>query len=195
MPSLTLATSFRDHFQRRFHEACADPQREAGACWRDSKAWTRFMLHEADGVTFNAACDWAEENIGPSKYAVRREWRKFDLMVISPPPGSGGEWWRSAPRLTLEHENNDDTHVEVWNLACWRSPLKVLVSYHQDHATLERKLGVARDVLVSIAAEVGPSSSEFLFMSAPRTFGSGPTWACFEWAGSDWRDISRTSVT
>lgn len=139
---------------------------------------------------FEAASDWAEENIGPRKYDVRGEWRKFDLMVISPAIGPANDWWRSAPRLTLEHENNDDTHVEVWNLACWQSPLKVLVTYHQDQRVLEHKLRVASEVLTTHAAEVGPSSSEFLFMSAPRTFGSSPQWSSFEWASSAWNDIS-----
>lgn len=191
MQTSGLARSFRDHFIRRFDQSCEDREAEARECWPNSTRWTDFMLHADSGVMCGAARDWAEEKIGSGKYAVRREWRKFDLMVLSPAIGPAGDWWRSTPRLTLEHENNDDTHVEVWNLACWQSPLKVVISYHQDQGVLERKLRMASDVLTSHAAEVGPSSAEFLFMSAPRTFGSGPRWECFEWAASDWRNISQ----
>lgn len=189
MQVLGLAQSFRDHFIRRFNESCADQARDAQQCWLDITRWTNFMLHPDNGVTCRAASDWAEENIGPGKYAVKREWRKLDLMVVSPSIGPAGDWWRSTPRLTLEHENNDDTHVEVWNLACWQSPLKVVITYHQDQDVLERKLRMASDVLTSHATEVGPSSAEFLFMSAPRTFGKGPPWSCFEWSATAWREI------
>lgn len=185
-----LARSFRDHFIRQFDQTCRERETGARECWLNSTRWTDFMLHADSGVMCRAASDWAKENIGAGKYAVRREWRKFDLMVLSPSIGPEGDWWRSTPRLTLEHENNDDTHVEVWNLACWQSPLKVVISYHQDQDVLERKLRVASDVLTSHAAEVGPSSAEFLFMSAPRTFGSGPRWSSFEWDSLAWRDIS-----
>lgn len=191
----SLAKNYRDHFRRRFEQACADPGREARHCWQNSTEWTEFMLSKRGGVAFDAACDWAEENIGPGRYAVKSEWRKFDLMVISPAIGPEDDWWRSTPRLTLEHENNDDTHVETWNLACWQSPLKVLVTYHRDKDVLDRKLKIAADVLTSHAAEVGPSGAEFLFMSAERKFGDGPTWSCFEWNASAWRDISDPSPT
>lgn len=190
MQSSGLARSLRDHFTRRFDQSCRDREPEARECWIDTTRWSNFMLHADGGVMCAAASDWAEDNIGSGKYAVKREWRKFDLMVVSPAIGPAGDWWRSTPRLTLEHENDDDTHVEVWNLACWQSPLKVVISYHRDQAVLERKLRMAADVLTSHAAEVGPSSAEFLFMSAPRTFGSGPRWSCFEWASAAWRDIS-----
>jgi hypothetical protein len=180
-----LARSFRDHFVRRFDQSCGDSAANARECWLDTTRWTNFMLHSDNGVMSRAASDWAEENIGSGKYAVRREWRKFDLMVLSPAIGPAGDWWRSTPRLTLEHENDDDTHVEVWNLACWQSPLKVLVTYHRANAVLERKLQVASDVLQSHASEVGPSNAEFLIMSAPRAF-SEMKWSSFEWSGSSW---------
>jgi hypothetical protein len=185
-----LPRSYRDHFIRQCDQSCRDRGTDARECWLDTTRWTNFMLQSDNGVMCRAASDWAEENIGHGKYAVRREWRKFDLMVLTPAIGPAGDWWRSTPRLTLEHENNDDTHVEVWNLACWQSPLKVLVTYHQDEGVLQRKLRTASDVLTSHAAEVDPSSAEFLFMSAPRTFGSGPRWECFEWESFAWRDIS-----
>lgn len=185
-----LARSYKDHFIRRFDQACKDRREEALECWKESKRWTNLMLQRDIGVMSGAADDWAAEHIGTGKYAVKSEWRKFDLMVVSPPVGPEGDWWRSAPRLTLEHENNDDTHVETWNLSCWQSPLKVVVTYHADEGILERKLDIASDVLKSHAAEVGPSSAEFLFMSAPREFGSGPLWSCFEWGSSAWKNIS-----
>lgn len=88
--------------------------------------------------------------------------------------------------LALEHENNDDTHIESWNLACWRSSLKVLVTYHEDEATSVAKLKSTGEIIMAADAKLGPSGSEFLFMTAPRTFGSKLAWQGFIWSGVDW---------
>jgi len=45
---------------------------------------------------------------------------------------------RYAALLAIEHENGCDVETEMWKLAHWRSPLKVLVFYDFDMQDREK---------------------------------------------------------
>lgn len=185
---MTLSKSFVESFIATFERRCAQNEADFRSCWTNSTAWTALMLRNDDALFVDAAKSWAQTNLGDDA-SVHREWRKLDLMVVSPKLGESGEWWKTTPVLILEHENNDDTYVEAWNLACWRSALKVLITYHQNESILASKLKHTGDILSAFDGRFCCADTEFLFLSAPRTFGPRLAWEGYDWREGSWHKL------
>jgi hypothetical protein len=94
-----------------------------------------------------------------------------------------------VPVLTIEHENDNQIQDEVWKLACWRSRLKVLITYH-DHETQEHEKRVlAAGIISSVQAEDDKAEwlVVWLLLSALRTWRLALPWTAHEWSASGWR--------
>ncbi|HVY84312.1 MAG TPA: hypothetical protein VG943_04205 [Caulobacterales bacterium] len=180
-----LASTFLCAFRTRFDELCA-AQAGAPPFWTNDTAWTKFMLRDDRSFLKVVSEDWAKSARPSLQHAIECEWLKFDLMVISPGQAASEPWWRSIPILTIEHENGDGIHDEIWKLACWRSLLKVLITYHADDPTLQSKLEVAKQIIGAVEAEYGDDGSEWLFLSAPRSFSGPRAWVANTWSRGAW---------
>ena len=111
-----LARSFHDLFLDRFNRECESVRTELLPVWKDSAAWTKFMLGPEQGFLTRTATDWTRRNLN-LRCDAKSDWANFDLMLVD--STAGDEWWLSVPIVTIEHENNDTIHDEVWKLACW----------------------------------------------------------------------------
>ena len=176
------AAKFYQLFLDRFREECESNRADLLLKWKDKASWTTFMLEKDAGFLSRAAGAWAKcHSIAP--FNVKHEWHKFDLMLVK--QDADAPWWCSAPLLTIEHENDNGIQDEVWKLACWRSELKVLVTYHDHEAQEDEKRALAADIIVSIQ-----SDEEWLLLSAPRTWRDRLAWTAHEWSESAWRALS-----
>lgn len=182
-----LAQSFHDQFIAQFVEECEPRKAAMLPSWQDKKAWTTFMLFPDSGFLPRLAAAWAKRTWNEG-CILRNEWHKFDLMVLD---SSGGkEWWHSTPLVTIEHENDNGIQDEVWKLSCWRSRLKVLVTYHDDDSQSASKRALAQQIIANIERDA-ESRPEWLLLSAPREWKGALDWQAHEWDGADWRLLSR----
>lgn len=179
-----LALLFCAFFFERFERECEDFRDSMIPKWEESKLWTKFMLDPEQGLLARVANDWSQRTFNRN-CNTKSEWHKFDLMLVDCKAGS--DWWMSVPLVTIEHENGDGIQDEVWKLACWTSRLKVLMTYHDT----PRKAGDKRARAASIINNIHPDgdAAEWLFLSAPRTWGRKLDWEAHEWGNSDWVEI------
>lgn len=184
-PTSTLARHFYQLFLDRFSTECESNRAAVLPIWKDKASWTALMLAKDTGFLSRTADAWAARHFN-APCSVKHEWHKFDLMLVSADPGS--PWWRSVPILTIEHENDNGIQDEVWKLACWRSKLKVLITYHDHEAQEGEKRALASDIIASIQSD--DDDAEWLLLSAPRTWRDRLAWSAHEWTGSAWHALS-----
>jgi len=187
---MPLSKSFLTLFVREFDAAWGQHGAEFQATWIEERVWTNHMLRRDDGIIVAAAKKWAEAN-GYKAPSLFWEERRFDLMVTWPAFSESPDGWKTTPVLTIEHEHRDDTYVEFWGLAHWRSALKVVVSYHKDSDVFEQKRRRAASILLAAEAAPGSSSDQYLFISAPRDRRAAkPVWEAFEWSSGNWVSVA-----
>ena len=92
------------------------------------KIWTEFILNKEDGLLSKMTSHLLA--LDPNM-AYTREWYTVDGLFIG---GSEllreGSWgYPSAVYALIEHELDENIEEEVWKLAHWRCPLKVLFFY------------------------------------------------------------------
>jgi hypothetical protein len=182
---MTLAADFLTHLEAATTSAWANTP-DLRSLWHGD--WTQFMLGKKAGLLVRVSNAWATAYLKNDDFSQYWEKRRFDLMITTPRFSETLEGWRTHPLLTLEHEHRDDTYVETWGLAHWRSALKVIVTYHATPGVLEEKLRRAADILRTSDQNFGTTSDEFLFVSASRSFNATMKWEAREWVG-DWRKV------
>lgn len=173
-------------FLEAFERQCESNRAAMIPIWESKTAWTGFMLKPNEGFLGRVAKAWAGRCLN-EPCIERNEWHKFDLMLLTAPPGK--EWWRCVPVVTIEHENDDAIHDEVWKLACWRSRLKVLVTYHNSDSSAAEKRARAREIITNIQGACD-DGAEWLMLSAPREWGDRLAWTGHEWTGDDWKALT-----
>jgi len=119
----THAGAFYALFLEAFANECEPNKAGLLPVWSDETSWTNFMLAPNEGFLARVAREWARRRLNQT-CIERNEWHKFDLMLLV--AEQGNEWWRCVPVVTIEHENGDGIHDEVWKLACWQSRLRCL---------------------------------------------------------------------
>ena len=93
------------------------------------------------------------------------------------------------PILTVEHENDNNIQDEVWKLACWKSRLKVLITYHDDDNQADSKRRLAAEIIQNIQSSYENERTEWLILSAPRAWGDRLQWRAHEWREGGWRSL------
>ncbi len=176
-----LARLFCSFFFERFEGECEAVRDSMIPQWEKSKNWTDFMLNSEGGLLVRVAKDWSRRMFN-TICETKSEWHKFDLMLVD--CTAGDEWWMSVPLVTMEHENGDGIHDEVWKLACWTSRLKVLMTYHNEPSKADEKRAKAACIIRNI--HPSGDTAEWLLLSALRTWGAKLDWQAHEWGGDDW---------
>ena len=180
-----LAQVFFEIFQEDFGREIEARKSELLPIWKDSARWTELMLGPT-GFLSKVATAWASRTSN-EQCASKNEWHKFDLMLVS--TTGGQEWWQSVPLLTIEHENGDHIQDEVWKLACWRSRLKVLITYHNEHGHEERKRLLSAEIIRNVQSTYDDERTEWLLLSASRTWKDRMDWSGHEWQDGGWRRL------
>jgi hypothetical protein len=178
-----LAQSFYSQFSDLFVGECEPIKASLLSIWKDKTAWTKFMLDQPSGFLVRVATRWASRTWNEA-CVPRNEWLKFDLMLLN--TSGGKDWWLTVPVVTIEHENDNGIHDEIWKLACWKSRLKVLITYHDNDDQAASKRANAQQIIANIQRD-GADQSEWLFLSAPRTWREQLAWQAHEWDGASWR--------
>lgn len=185
-----LAKTFYSCFVESFAAECETDKATLLPLWREKSSWTRHMLDPDIGFLIRTARKWADRNWN-ERCTSRNEWLKFDLMLVD--PTAGKEWWLTVPVVTIEHENDNGIHDEVWKLACWKSRLKVLVTYHNHEGQASEKRAAAKRIIANIQRTYDSDAAEWLLLSAPRDWIGQLGWLAHDWDGSDWRQITPTT--
>lgn len=174
-----MSHRFTEHFVTEFNRRAEEEGRRISALWHSGgSAWTRLMVgsdSKEGSVLERATKMWAEECLGPQRISLH-SWYTIDLMAVTP-AFSGIDYWETAPVVLIEHENGRDIETEMWKLAHWIAPLKVLIFYRfGDQAWLENKIEAARRIIEKTLPKDGVNAPEYLLIAGIRDTGNCITW-------------------
>jgi hypothetical protein len=122
-------------FLRAFHDIWQLEQNKADSFsnrnpWEINprKQWTEYILSKENGLLSQMTSTFRK--VDPNM-AYTREWYTVDGLFIG---GSEllreGSWgYPSSIYALVEHELDENIEEEIWKLAHWRCPLKVLIFY------------------------------------------------------------------
>lgn len=105
--------------------ASAEQRRHEPETYGDNRMWTAHMLSNdpaSPGVI--PAMDFPSP--GEEAVAYKEQWYTVDGLFIS---ATAGDAIPGHVHCIVEHENGPNWHEEIWKLAHWRCPLKVLIGY------------------------------------------------------------------
>jgi hypothetical protein len=188
-------------FARTFvEEFCARAQREGqrfSAMWREGgPAWTALMVHapDQDSVLARTLKLWRLEIHGDDRISLHH-WYTVDLMAIAPPLQTVTDYWDTSPVALVEHENAKDIETELWKLAHWRAPLKVLVFYRlANDPWLDRKFEQAQRIVAAAQSPLAEIGVEYLLLAGCREK-QRVSWRAETWRNGHWsRQTHNTDV-
>jgi hypothetical protein len=190
-----------DIFARIFvEEFCARAQREGqrfSAMWHEGgPTWTAIMVHapDQDSVLARTSRRWRCEVNGNDDISVHH-WYTVDLMAVTPPLQTVTDYWDTSPVALIEHENGKDIETELWKLAHWRAPLKVLVFYRlADDPWLDRKFEQAQRIVAAAQSPQAEVGVEYLLLAGCREK-QRLAWRAETYRSESWsRQIHNTNV-
>jgi hypothetical protein len=141
------------------------------------KQWTEYILSKESGLLSQMTSSF--HKIDPNM-VYTREWYTVDGLFIG---GSElireGSWgYPSSIYTIVEHELDENIEEEIWKLAHWRCPLKVLILYdwaENDKSTtarttfLDKKLNKAFSMIAEISSHWAENiNTRYLFIIGTR---------------------------
>ena len=181
------AALFRSLFLEEFKTRAAQTP-SFGQFWHaGGPPWTHIMVHSEDrsSVLERTLQRWADSTLGADQISMRH-WYTIDLMAVTP-PHRDVEYWDTRPVALIEHENRKDIETELWKLAHWRAPLKVLVFYRFGESWLDAKFETARRIIESAQITCPEDGAEYLLL-AGCNIDAHVSWREQSWrCGDDWR--------
>lgn len=173
------ASAFTSIFIEEFKARAALHGTTFATLWHaGGPTWTRVMVHaeSKDSVLEKTLVRWADQTLGSNKISLHH-WYTIDLMAVSPAFDHKMQYWDTRPVALVEHENRKDIETELWKLAYWRAPLKVLVFYRFGEKWLDEKLTTARRIVEKSCPE---ANAEYLLLVGCNN-PDGVTWLAESW--------------
>ncbi|MDZ4690207.1 hypothetical protein [Terricaulis sp.] len=177
-----LANAFTSIFVEEFKARAALDGAAFAPLWHaGGPTWTRVMVHSENknSVLEKTLVRWADQTLGPNMISLHR-WYTIDLMAVSPAFDQKMEYWYTRPVALVEHENRKDIETELWKLAHWRAPLKVLAFYQFGEKWLDEKLTTARRIVEGAQSSCPETDAEYLLLVGCNNR-DGVTWRAESW--------------
>lgn len=178
------AETFASIFVQEFSDRAMREGTDFAALWHaGGPSWTNLMVHSPDksSVLERTTTLWADRELVPQSISLHH-WYTVDLMAVTPPYQE--DYWRCRPVALIEHENRKDVETEVWKLAHWRAPLKVLVFYRFGQSWLDDKLQVLKSIVKTAQSKCPEKDVEYLFLAGYSDNGR-VVWLANSWRAPD----------
>jgi hypothetical protein len=167
---------FLDAFSQVVADLVADSK-----LYSNSSLWTQRMCGNgaATGVIPEIANKLKQK---VPELLHRTQWYTLDAVLVAYPADVSSYRLGYPPFIhcIIEHENGDNWHEEVWKLAHWRAPLKVLIVYdfNEDLKTsprrvtwVDERIAELRSFLQATDSLQGKDGSEFLLIVGSKRAG------------------------
>ncbi len=196
------ATDFIRAFREEWAEQIKEGKKENEIIsnYREDKKWTNFMLGDKS-LLKNVSCNLSHEIVG------LRYWRELytidAVYVSSKDQLDRKDLFHPEIHIGLEHENGDYPEEELWKLAYWRIPLKVIIfyDYNEDDKEkaenkkgwLSKKIGEFNSILNRIEGFWSErESTEYLLLVGNKPSAEElPTWrVSYRQPGQSFSDLS-----
>lgn len=141
----------------------------------DCYDWTQHMLAPSTGVISRMA----PLLVANPKLEFRFQWYTVDALYVS---ATQHDAIPGHVHCIIEHENGGAWHEEIWKLAHWRCPLKVLISYDYNddrkagkrHCWLSNAVERVQAQLQRINQLQGDDSATYLLIVGSKTNDNDP---------------------